>query len=101
MMSCDRSSAQAAAIAASKLDKGSAGQVLGGRWDGTAPWAMSVGERQAGVASVSAPVLDAAGAVIAAVSLSGPIDRLGRDPGVRFAAAVLEAGAAVSAALHR
>lgn len=83
------------------LDKGSAGQVLGGSWDGTRPWAMSVGERQAGVASVSAPVLDAAGAVIAAVSLSGPIDRLGRDPGVRFAAAVLEAAAAVSAALHR
>ena len=54
-------------------------------------WAQTVGERDAGVASVSAPVLDAAGRVVAAISVSGPIDRIGRQPGRRFAAAVVAA----------
>ena len=44
-------------------------------------WAQSVAEREAGVASVSAPVRDAAGTVVAAVSVSGPVDRIGRRPG--------------------
>ncbi|MFC0314165.1 IclR family transcriptional regulator [Gordonia phosphorivorans] len=48
-------------------------------------WAHSAGERADGVASVSAPVYDAAGDVIAAVSVSGPIDRMGRRPGERWA----------------
>ena len=47
-------------------------------------WAVSVAEREPGVASVSAPVRDRAGAVIAALSVSGPLDRLGRRPGPRF-----------------
>jgi DNA-binding IclR family transcriptional regulator len=47
-------------------------------------WAASVAEREAGVASVSAPVRDRDGGVIAALSVSGPIDRLGRRPGARF-----------------
>ena len=38
-------------------------------------WAQSAAEREPGVASVSAPVRDAKGVVIAAVSVSGPIDR--------------------------
>jgi len=52
-------------------------------------WAQSVGEREAGVASVSAPVRGPNGKVIAAVSISGPIERLGRQPGRLHAAAVV------------
>jgi DNA-binding IclR family transcriptional regulator len=58
-------------------------------------WAESVGEREAGVASVSAPVRDGAGVVVGAVSVSGPVERLGRRPGNRLAAPVLEAAAAL------
>jgi DNA-binding IclR family transcriptional regulator len=39
-------------------------------------WAESVAEREAGVASVSVPVRGPDGAVIAAISVSGPADRL-------------------------
>jgi DNA-binding IclR family transcriptional regulator len=58
-------------------------------------WAQSVAEREPGVASVSAPVRDASGAVVAAVSVSGPIDRIGRKPGVRWAADLLAAAEAL------
>jgi DNA-binding IclR family transcriptional regulator len=54
-------------------------------------WAASVAEREAGVASVSAPVEGPDGAVVAAVSVSGPIDRLGRRPGARFSPALVHA----------
>jgi len=62
-------------------------------------WAASVAEREAGVASVSAPVRAADGRVVAAVSVSGPIDRLTRTPGRRHAGAVVAAGAELSASL--
>ncbi len=55
-------------------------------------WAQSVGEREPGVASVSAPVRSPSGRVIAAVSISGPIERLSRQPG-RLHAATVMAGA--------
>jgi DNA-binding IclR family transcriptional regulator len=56
-------------------------------------WAQSVGEREAGVASVSAPVKGPNGKVIAAVSISGPVERLGRQPGRLHAAAVVATAA--------
>jgi DNA-binding IclR family transcriptional regulator len=54
-------------------------------------WASSVAEREPGVASVSAPVLDGRGRVVAAISVSGPIERLGRRPGARFGEIVVAA----------
>jgi DNA-binding IclR family transcriptional regulator len=48
-------------------------------------WAQSIGQREAGVASVSAPVFGRGRRVIAALSVSGPIERLGRSPGQRLA----------------
>jgi DNA-binding IclR family transcriptional regulator len=76
--------------AALPLGKGSAGRVLLDEV-GADGWTESVGEREEGVASVSAPVLDAGGNVQAAVSISGPIPRLTTEPGARYGAAVVEA----------
>jgi DNA-binding IclR family transcriptional regulator len=42
-------------------------------------------------------VRDSAGAVVAAVSVSGPIDRMGRRPGARWAADLV----AAADALHK
>ncbi len=64
-------------------------------------WAASVAEREAGVASVSAPVRGQAGKVVAAVSVSGPIERLTRSPGRLHAAAVVAASEKITAALNR
>src|SRR3984885_12479740 len=59
-------------------------------------WAQSVAEREPGVASVSAPVRDGRGVVVAAISVSGPIDRIGRRPGARWAADLLSAADAMA-----
>jgi DNA-binding IclR family transcriptional regulator len=59
-------------------------------------WAETAGEREPGVASVSAPVRDGAGAVVGAVSVSGPIDRLGPHPGRRLGRAVVRAAETLS-----
>ncbi|MCF8589519.1 IclR family transcriptional regulator [Gordonia sp. HY285] len=62
-------------------------------------WAHSVSERVDGVASASAPVYDSTGEVIAAVSISGPIGRLGRKPGEKYAEKLISAAASISARL--
>jgi DNA-binding IclR family transcriptional regulator len=94
------------------MTAGSAAQVLLAFGDGDLPedaafsarvlaevrrrgWAHSVGEREQGVASVSAPVL-AGGSLVAAVSVSGPIERLTRQPGRLHAPAVLAAARELS-----
>jgi DNA-binding IclR family transcriptional regulator len=82
--------------AALPLDRGSAGRVLVDR--DPAPWVASVAEREAGVASVSAPVRAGDGQVVAAVSVSGPIERTGSDPGARYGEAVARAAATIESA---
>lgn len=81
------------------LDVGSAGRVLGGEI-GRHGWVESVGEREPGVASVSAPVRSADRDVVAAVSVSGPIERLSRQPGRRFGADVVTAADRLAARLR-
>ena len=62
-------------------------------------WAQSVGQREAGVASVSAPVLSRSGDLLAAISISGPIERLGRTPGTRFGPVLVTAARRIAAAV--
>ena len=76
------------------LDQGSAGRVLSGQLGATG-WVASVEERESGVASVSAPVIGSGGQVLAAVSVSGPIDRLTRQPGRRYGASVVAAAGTI------
>ncbi len=63
-------------------------------------WAQSAGERERGTASVSAPVRSPSGKVIAAVSISGPIERLGMQPGRKYAEVVVDAAHKISQALR-
>jgi len=72
------------------LTAGSAARVLLGEV-GPQGWVESVAEREEGVASVSAPVRDRGGRVLAALSVSGPIERLTRTPGRAFGQAVVRA----------
>jgi len=90
------------------LDVGSAGHVLLGESSSTASsggaasagrLVESVEEREPGVASVSAPVRSSDGLVIAAVSVSGPVERLSRHPAARFGDAVAACARAVGRAL--
>ena len=64
-------------------------------------WAQSLGEREIGVASVSAPVRGPSGRIIAAVSISGPIERLTRQPGRLHAEVVSNAARALTEALRK
>ncbi|MEA2556455.1 MAG: hypothetical protein QOI60_1786 [Actinomycetota bacterium] len=62
-------------------------------------WSDSSGERESGVASVSAPILDPYDGLLAVVSVSGPATRLGRVAAKRYAAAVTEAAREIESAL--
>lgn len=87
------------------LDRGSAGTVLSGtRAPATvakAVWVESIEARERGVCSVSAPVTGPGGRVLAAVSVSGPVERLGRTPGRRHGRAVADAAAEITRAAER
>ncbi|MEY4311716.1 MAG: hypothetical protein RLZZ571_486 [Actinomycetota bacterium] len=63
-------------------------------------WAQSIGQREAGVASVSAPVRSSNGKVIAAVSISGPLERLTKSPGRIHGPAVISAAQKISELLQ-
>jgi DNA-binding IclR family transcriptional regulator len=85
--------------AALPMELGSAGRVLSGQADVLRRgWAQSVGERERGVASVSAPVV-VAGTMVAAVSVSGPVERTSRHPGRRYADHVVAAAREIQQAL--
>jgi DNA-binding IclR family transcriptional regulator len=62
-------------------------------------WASSSGEREAGVGSVSAPIVSAFGLLVAVVSVSGPASRMGRINARRYVPAVLEAATEIERAL--
>lgn len=59
-------------------------------------WAENINEAEMGVASVAAPIRNALGEVIAAVSIAGPVQRLTGDSLRRFARPCVEAGLAIS-----
>ncbi|MBA2609196.1 MAG: helix-turn-helix domain-containing protein [Actinobacteria bacterium] len=80
------------------LARGSAGKILRGDTSSSG-WVASVEEREAGVASVSAGVASH-GEIVAAVSVSGPVDRLGRAPGRKHGAVVHDAAQAIERALR-
>ena len=97
------------------LMRGSGGKVLlawaedGERLSGMNPaelegirsrgWAESIAEREAGVASVSAPVFGSDGRLRAAVCASGPVSRLGERPGERLADPVVAAAREIEGVL--
>lgn len=62
-------------------------------------FAESVAEREVGLASVSAPVFQPDGALVAVLSISGPAERLGPSPAAKWGAALKDATARLSAEL--
>ena len=64
-------------------------------------WAESANEREDGVCSISAPIRNPSGQVIAAISISGPTGRMGTTPGRRYAPLVMAAGKYLTEALLR
>lgn len=80
------------------MDRGSAAAALRGDV-GAGGWVQSVAERAPGVAAVSAPVHLPDGSIIAALGVSGPVERLGGSPGLRYGEMVLQAALEVSAKL--
>ena len=64
-------------------------------------WAQSIGEREPGVGSVSAPVRGPNGRVVAALSISGPIERITRQPGRLHAPSVMSSANHLTELLRR
>jgi DNA-binding IclR family transcriptional regulator len=62
-------------------------------------WASSAGEREPGVASVSAPVHGPSGALLAVVSLSGPEHRVGRTSAKGYVSTVVDAAGEIERSL--
>jgi DNA-binding IclR family transcriptional regulator len=79
------------------MDKGSAAKIFR---VGARNIEQSVEEREKGVASVSAAVHDEDRRHIAAVSVSGPVERTSRDPQKRYGKAVLTAAQQLERALR-
>ncbi|WP_026196242.1 IclR family transcriptional regulator [Corynebacterium lubricantis] len=61
--------------------------------------AESVSEREVGLASVSAPIFDNSGTLVAALSVSGPAERLRPSPAAKWGKELLRAAERVSAEL--
>jgi DNA-binding IclR family transcriptional regulator len=59
-------------------------------------WSEAVEEREVGVASIAAPIQDATGTVVAAISIGAPAARMGAQQRRRLAEVVVEAGEAAS-----
>lgn len=81
------------------LDKGSAGHALVGEVSQSG-WVASVAEREVGVASVSAPVRGVDDEIVAAIGVSGPIERVTRRPGECYGTAVVAAARELAVTLH-
>jgi DNA-binding IclR family transcriptional regulator len=64
-------------------------------------WAESLGEREAGAVSVAAPVRAPDGTVVAAVSVSGPMERMTRQPSRLHGPAVVAAAERLTESLRR
>ncbi|MGW8604548.1 IclR family transcriptional regulator [Streptomyces sp. NPDC055893] len=64
-------------------------------------WAQSIGEGEPGTASVSAPVRDPSARVVAAVTVTGPIQRLTRHPGRQLAQAAVDAAGRLTEVVSR
>lgn len=62
-------------------------------------WSENVNESEMGVTSVAAPIRDASGRVVAAISVAGPGPRLTRDTIRRFSAETVRAADAISSRL--
>ena len=62
-------------------------------------WAESISEREVGLASLSAPVFNGEGLFVAALSISGPAERLKPHPGALWADHLVTAATQLSAAL--
>lgn len=64
-------------------------------------WIESVAEREEGVASISAPILSANNVITAAVSISGPISRMGTEPSKKFSEHIVQTARQIEKILNK